>query len=198
MMAYDDRRDALELIAILGIALALAMDAFAVSVAVGITLERVHARHVFRLSFHFGLFQFLMPVLGWLAGVTVRGWLASVSPWVAFGLLTVVGGKMIWESFWTDGEGETDRADPTRGLSLVTLSVATSIDALAAGMGMALLKVSILLPSVIIGLVAAGMSVVGIRFGECIGSRLEHWAERAGGAVLIAIGARIALAHVAG
>jgi putative Mn2+ efflux pump MntP len=196
MMASGNRRDALALTAILGIALALAMDAFAVSIAVGIALEQVHARHVFRLSFHFGLFQFLMPILGWLAGMTVQGWLASVDHWIAFGLLAIVGGKMVWESFWPEADREDRRADPTRGLSLLTLSVATSIDALAAGMGMALLRVSIWFPSIVIGLVAAGMSVVGIRFGSSIGSRLGRWAERLGGVVLIAIGAEVVLAHM--
>ena len=186
----------MELTSIFGIAVALAMDAFAVAIAVGIALDRVHFHHTFRLAFHFGLFQFMMPILGWLAGMTVQGWLSAIDHWIAFGLLAFIGGKMIWESFWPDSERPGGgKSDPTRGLSLLTLSLATSIDALATGMGMALLDVSIWLPSVIIGLVAAALTVVGIRFGSKMGSRLEHWAERLGGVVLLAIGVRILLTH---
>jgi putative Mn2+ efflux pump MntP len=178
---------------VLGIAVALAMDAFAVSVAAGITIHRVTGRHVFRLAWHFGLFQFLMPVLGWLAGHAVADHLRAFDHWIAFALLGGIGGKMLLEAGRAGPGSQADKADPTRGLVLVTLSVATSIDALAVGLTLAVVGVSVWVPAVVIGLVAGLLTVVGIRFGDRIGSRLERWAGAAGGLVLIAIGVRILL-----
>jgi manganese efflux pump family protein len=176
---------------LLGIALGLAMDAFAVAVAAGMRIAPVSPRQTFRLAFHFGLFQFLMPVLGWTLGHEVAVYLTSSQRWIAFGLLAFVGGKMLWEA-WQDRESRPD-ADPTRGLMLVTLSVATSIDALAVGMSMAFLGVSIWIPSVVIGLVAALLTAFGIEFGNRLGSRWGHWAETAGGCMLLLIGLKIVL-----
>jgi manganese efflux pump family protein len=175
---------------LLGIALGLAMDAFAVSIAVGMTLKRVTPRHVFRLGFHFGLFQFLMPVLGWLIGRQLAGWIHNYDHWVAFALLSGVGTKMFWEA-WHEKPHDA-RGDPTRGLTLVALSVATSLDALAVGLSMAFVDVSIWAPSVVIGLVAATMTSVGMTFSGRLGSRWGYWAELAGGIVLILIGVSIA------
>lgn len=181
---------------ILGVALALAMDAFAVAVAAGLSIPRLTGRHVFRLAWHFGLFQALMPVLGWAAGRTVAESVAAWDHWVAFGLLSLLGGKMLFEAVTHKEERAFARADPTRGWSLVLLSLATSLDALAAGLSMAMLNVSVWLPSVVIGLVAGGLTLAGIRFGNRIGRRFEHWAEGLGGAVLIAIGLRVLLGHL--
>ncbi len=176
---------------VLGIAAALAMDAFAVSVAAGITIHRVTGRHVFRLAWHFGLFQFLMPVIGWLAGHAVAEHVQAYDHWVAFALLCGIGGKMLLEALRGDSGSPAHKGDPTRGLVLVTLSIATSIDALAVGLTLAVVGVSVWMPAVVIGLVAGLLTVVGIRFGDRIGSRLERWAAAAGGLVLIAIGVRI-------
>jgi putative Mn2+ efflux pump MntP len=176
---------------VLGVAVALAMDAFAVAVASGLMLEQVTGRHRFRLGFHFGLFQFLMPMFGWLAGREVAEYIHSYDHWVAFGLLSFVGGKMIWEAVMPHDERRSTRADPTRGWSLVTLSVATSLDALAVGFSMAAMGVSIFLPSVVIGLVAGVLTVVGLSFGRRLGAGWGHWAEVAGGLVLLAIGVKI-------
>jgi len=181
-------------ITLLGIAVGLAMDAFAVATAAGLTLGAVTPRHVFRLAFHFGLFQFMMPVIGWAAGTTFSGIIGDYDHWAAFGLLAFVGGKMLWEAF-TDHEAEA-RSDPTRGLMLVTLSVATSIDALAVGLSMALLGVAIWIPSVVIGVVAATLTTVGLLLGNRLGSRCGFWAEVAGGCVLLAIGLRILYTHL--
>ena len=167
------------------------MDAFAVSIAAGLSVERLTGRHVFRISWHFGLFQFLMPVIGWLAGHTASEYVAAWDHWIAFGLLSFVGGKMLWEALRRghDGPGEGGRPDPTRGLMLVTLSVATSLDALAVGVSMAMLDVPVLAPSLVIGLVAGGLSFVGITFGSRIGKRWGRAAEVFGGLVLIGMGA---------
>jgi len=171
------------------------MDAFAVSIVAGLTIEQLTHRHVFRLSFHFGLFQFMMPVLGWLAGRSVAEHVGAYDHWVAFALLVTIGGKMLWEFRSASGVPE-NRGDPTRGLMLITLSVATSMDALAVGVSMAFLGISIWAPSVVIGIVAAGMTVTGILFGTRLGRRGGRWALLVGGLVLIGIGARILISHL--
>lgn len=180
---------------LIGIAIGLAMDAFAVSIAAGLAIPRLNYRHVFRLAFHFGLFQALMPILGWLAGRTVEAHIAAYDHWVAFALLSLIGGKMLWEALVV-GDESNDNGDPTRGLTLVTLSVATSVDALAVGLSMAFLGVSIWVPSVVIGLVAGTLTTIGIRFGSRIGERFGTVAEIVGGLVLLAIGVRIVVSHV--
>lgn len=178
-----------------GISIGLAMDAFAVSIVVGLTLARVTPRHTFRMAFHFGLFQFLMPTMGWLVGREAVTVVAAFDHWLVFALLAFVGGKMLYEA---SEDREMDPAkDPTRGLTLVTLSIATSLDALAVGLSMAFIGVSVWLPSVIIGLVACGLSAVGITFGSRIGPRWGPWAERVGGCVLILIGLKILVSHLA-
>jgi manganese efflux pump family protein len=179
----------LSLFSLLGIAVGLAMDAFAVSIAAGLAVASVTPRHVFRVGFHFGLFQFMMPIVGWLAGGQVAAYFGDYDHWVAFVLLAYVGGRMLWEAH-REKRAENER-DPTRGLMLVTLSIATSLDALAVGMSMAFLGVSIWIPSVVIGIVTAALSAIGIAFGGRIGPRWGHWAESAGGAVLILIGLKV-------
>jgi len=180
---------------LLGIAVGLAMDAFAVSIAAGLSVACVTRRHTFRLAFHFGLFQFMMPILGWLAGKEFAPYIARFDHWVAFGLLAFVGGKML-----ADARRETDpvhKTDPTRGLMLVTLSVATSIDALAVGMSMGLLGVSVWIPSIVIGIVAGVLSAIGISFGKVFGPRWGRWAHVGGGCVLLLIGVRVLATHLA-
>ena len=180
---------------VLMIALALAMDAFAVSIAAGLTLEEVTRRHVFRIGFHFGLFQFLTPVLGYYAGLSFAEQVSGIDHWLAFGLLTVVGLKMLWESRRRD-DPQAARQDPTRGLTLVTLSVATSLDAAAVGLSLALSGSGIWFPAVVIGVVAGVLSAVGIGWGRRLGGRFEQWAEAAGGLVLSLIGSRILVVHL--
>ncbi len=121
----------MDLLSIFGVALALAMDALAVSVAVGLRLAHVTVRHTFRISFHFGFFQFLMPILGWLGGAQFASAIAGWDHWLVFALLGALGGKMIWQAL--TGKMDTWTNDPTRGWSLVSLSLATSLDALAIG-----------------------------------------------------------------
>jgi manganese efflux pump family protein len=186
----------MDLLTLIGTALALAMDAFAVSAAVAASLSGLTARQVFRLSWHFGLFQFLMPVIGWAAGSSLAGYLASVDHWVAFGLLALLGVHMIWSSFRDSEKGARRPADPTRGVSLLALALATSIDALAVGVSLGFLRIDIWLPSATIGVVTAAMSVVGTALGRRLGHLLGEWAERVAGLVLIGIGLRILLSHL--
>jgi putative Mn2+ efflux pump MntP len=177
-----------------GIALALAMDAFAVALAVGLAVAPLTGRHLFRLGWHFGLFQALMPVVGWLAGITVQQWIAAFDHWLALALLSFVGGKMIYEAF-SDEAGKSRTGDPTRGASLVLLSLATSIDALAVGLSLGMLGVSIWLPAVVIGLVAGVLTVAGMLLGRRAGALWGKRVEVLGGLILIAIGIRIVLEH---
>ncbi len=181
---------------LVGIALGLAMDAFAVSIAAGIILPKITFRHTYRLAFHFGLFQFLMPILGWLAGNELSAYLAQWDHWIAFVFLSLIGGKMIHDGVKPEQDGF--QSDPTRGMMLVTLSIATSIDALAVGVSMAFMGVSVWVPAVVIGLVAAGMSVIGLSLGRRLGKTVDQWAYVLGGCVLILIGLRILSSHLSG
>ena len=186
----------MEFIKILAIAVALAMDAFAVSIATGVNLKNVDSRQLFRLSWHFGLFQAFMPIIGWSAGLTIRSYIEHYDHWIAFGLLAFVGGHMIKEAF-QDSKAEKPIKDYTKGMTLVILSVATSIDALAVGFGLSLLKISIWMPALIIGIVAGTFTLIGMRIGERIGAakRLSLYAETIGGVVLISIGLNILYEH---
>jgi len=183
----------LELIAI---AVALAMDAFAVAIATGVQLKCVDSRQTFRLAWHFGLFQALMPVIGWSLGLTVRGFIESYAHWIAFALLAWIGVRMLREAFETECD-EGERCDPTRGMSLIMLSVATSIDALAVGLSMSVLGISIWYPALIIGLVALVFTAAGLHIGRLIAgaSRFGQVAEVAGGCVLLLIGVKILAEH---
>jgi putative Mn2+ efflux pump MntP len=176
------------------LALSLALDAFAVSIATGLAVAPVTPRHTFRMAFHFGLFQFLMPVLGWFVGNQVADRVQPWDHWVAFGLLSFIGAKMLREA--RHEKNPISRIDPTRGWSLVLLCVATSIDALAVGLVMALSGVSVWFPGVVIGVVTTTLSSVGIVFGGRLGTRWGQRAEIAGGCVLLAIGAKILLEHL--
>ena len=180
-------------ISILGIALALAMDAFAVALAAGAVLNPLTRRHMFRLGFHFGLFQSLMPIAGWLVGMTFQKWISAYDHWIAFVLLAVIGGRMIMEAF--DEEKDRAASDPTRGLTMVMLSVATSIDALAVGLSLAMLGVSVWLPAAVIGVVAGVLTVVGMLLGRRLGDNWGKRVEVCGGLVLCIIGLKILLEH---
>jgi manganese efflux pump family protein len=179
------------------IAIALAMDAFAVAIVTGITLVPLTKRRIFRLAFHFGLFQALMPVIGWSAGKAVYAFIAAFDHWVAFSLLAFVGGKMVWEALSGDEENQS-RSDPTSGWSLVILSVATSIDALAVGLSLAMVGSTIVIPALIIGLVAAAFTATGMVLGRQIGAVWGKRVEVFGGVILIAIGVKILAEHLIG
>jgi len=181
---------------ILLIALALAVDAFAVALAAGITLPWVGKRHTFRLAWHFGLFQAGMNILGWGAGLTVRSYIERFDHWLAFALLAIVGGRMIVEAVGLKEEGRAEK-DPTRGRTLVLLSVATSIDSLAVGLSFAVLKISVWFPALVIGVVASVLTGIGLHLGRIVGSasRLGAKVEVAGGLVLIGIGLRLLHEH---
>jgi putative Mn2+ efflux pump MntP len=170
------------------------MDAFAVTLGCAASGQARGPRAAFRLSFHFGLFQFTMPVVGWVAGTGIARLVSAWDHWIAFALLVLVGAHMIYAGCHPDLQPAL--RDPSRGWSLVMLSVATSIDALAVGLSLAMLRVSIWYPSVVIGVVALTISVIGFQFGTWLGARFGRRMEILGGVILILIGVRILSSHL--
>ena len=179
------------------IALGLSMDAFAVAVASGAAMKKLHIRHALKMGVFFGGFQALMPVAGWLAGMRLKDIISGYDHWAAFCLLAFVGGKMIYESFKLKEEQSCEgRPCPFDTGTLTLLAIATSIDALAVGLTFSMLEVSIALPAAVIGLVAFCASVSGVALGSRAGHFFENRIEAFGGAVLIAIGLKILAGHL--
>jgi manganese efflux pump family protein len=176
------------------IAVGLAMDASAVSLAAAAAGFAKDARARFRLSFHFGLFQFLMPILGWFLGFGFVSYVKEVDHWIAFFLLAFVGIRMIRDGM--DKSSAVHKKDPSRGMTMVMLSVATSIDALAVGFSLAMLEVNIWYPSIMIGVITALMSLLAIRIGKKLGDMAGKRMEIFGGVVLLLIGSRILYVHL--
>jgi len=177
------------------IALSMAMDAFAVSLCSGVKIGP-GPRPAFRIAFHFGLFQALMPAVGWLFGNTIEPLVKGFDHWVAFGLLAFVGIRMIRSGL--SKEEEESLKDPSRGWTMVMLSIAVSIDALAIGLSLAFLGVTIWTPALVIGLVTGALSLIGLRMGNSFGKRFGKPVEILGGLVLIGIGVRIVVSHLLG
>jgi len=176
------------------IAFGMAADAFAVCLVAGTSPGLRGPRPVFRLAFHFGLFQFLMPVLGWLSGTTMAPMIRAYDHWIAFALLAFVGIRMI-NSAW---QGERNQStDPTRGWTLVLLSIAVSIDALAIGLSLGLLGIVVWYPALLIGVVTSLLSLVGLRIGNGFGSNFGRPARAIGGIVLIGIGLWMLVSNLA-
>ena len=184
----------LDALTILLIAVGLAMDAFAVSIAKGMTITAKRRRAALLTATAFGGFQMLMPAVGWSAGLALTDLISSMDHWVAFGLLTFIGAKMIYEGIKKDPE-KHDSTD-LKLHALLILAVATSIDALMVGLSFAFLQTSILLPIAAIGAVTFGLSFIGFYFGSGLGKKFGHRIEIAGGIVLILIGLRILLEHL--
>ena len=180
------------IISILLIAVGLAMDSLAVSISGGIVMRPFCMRQSLRLALTMGIFQGWMTLLGWLMGVSFSSYITAFDHWIAFILLGFLGGKMIYESF---GEEETTISSFSTK-TLLTLGVATSIDALAVGVSMAFLKTSIYFPAFIIGFVTFALSLIGVisgyRFGKIKGINVELF----GGIILIAIGVKILIEHL--
>lgn len=183
----------MSILTIFFLAVGLGVDAFSVAIGIGATNSKKSWAPVMRLSLAFGLFQFVMPLAGWLAGSTVVDMIQSFDHWIAFGLLVLIGGKMIWEGF--EKESDEEKVDQTRGWPLLLLSIVTSIDALAVGFSFSLLKTPILFPAVIIGVVCFLMTAVGMIFGKGLAKIFGKKVEILGGLVLIAIGVKILMEH---
>ncbi len=177
------------------IAIGLSADCFAVALSGGISNLNHSWQRILRVSTSFGLFQALMPILGWLTGRTIVEFIANYDHWVAFALLVIVSGKMLWESFQTE-RNQDEEVDITKGLLLITLSIATSIDALAVGLSFAFLEVNIAMASLTIGAVAFLVTTIGFMIGKRVSKVIGKRAEALGGIILLAIAFRILLSHL--
>jgi putative Mn2+ efflux pump MntP len=184
----------LDLLVILGIGVALAMDCFAISVATGIALKRLHLAHALRIALFFGGFQAIMPTVGFYAGKGVAQLISGWDHWVVFAVLAFIGGRMIRESFKIDRAGNS--ANILNLFTLFVLSIATSLDALAVGFSFALLRDGILAPALVIGMVTFTLSLVGMAVGERLGHFFERKIEIIGGLILVGIGVKILLDHL--
>ena len=184
----------MEILTIIFIALGLAMDAFAVSIVTGSVYKKLKVSHAVRMAFFFGAFQAVMPLIGSLAALSFKDAIEGIDHWVAFALLTIIGVKMIYESFQITRV--EDRPDPASLAVVLTLAVATSIDALAVGITLSLITAHIFMAVVIIGVVTLVLSYIGCSLGQRIGHFFENKIEIAGGLILIAIGIKILLQHI--
>ena len=180
------------------IAVALSMDAFAVSICKGLSVPKVRPRHALTAGLYFGGFQFLMPVIGWLLGYRFEHIITSFDHWIAFALLSFIGTKMIIDWF-----KESERDISTAGLSFTTiiiLSIATSIDALAVGVSFTCMAIhtlsDVLSPVIIIGITSFLLSVIGSIIGVSVGRKFRFPAELIGGTILIAIGIKVLIQHL--
>lgn len=190
--------DLLELITVIGIAVGLAMDAFAVSIVSGSAYRTMCMRCALRMAFSFGAFQAIMPLLGYLAGTTLIEYIEQFDHWVAFLLLVGIGGKMIYEAVKTfnSDTAQTSAKDPSCPVTLVMLSVATSIDALAVGVTLSLITQHIFAAVILIGLITFALSYLGCEIGRRMGHFFEKKIEIVGGLILILIGTKILITHL--
>jgi putative Mn2+ efflux pump MntP len=184
----------MELVTSFFIATGLAMDAFAVSLGIGTTGQATDSRARFRLAFHFGFFQGAMTLLGWLLGSTIAGFIGGIDHWVALVLLAYVGINMVRSGM--NPEGECYQSNPSKGKTLMMLCVATSLDAMAVGLGMAMLRTPVLFPSLVIGVVTGALSTFGLFAGTRLGAAFGKRMEILGGLILICIGLRIVYTHL--
>lgn len=173
------------------IALSLAMDAMAVSISAGIACRGSAVGQGLRLGTWFGAFQFAMPLVGFALGRAMAAYVEAVAPYIAFALLAFIGGRMVWDSLAGDGE-EEDMANLSNS-KVCMLAIATSIDALAVGVGASLMAMPLLPSCIIIGVVAFALSFLGAVVGRKLGQRFSTWAQVAGGVVLIGIGLKFLL-----
>lgn len=190
----------MNLLTIIGIAFGLSLDAFTVALTNSTVIKDLHLRHGLRMAFFFGFFQFLMPIVGWAAGMTFSGYIKNIDHWIAFLLLLFVGGRMIWNGL---PFGKVDTICPNNGKkdcrdlsTLFLLSIATSIDAMVIGLSFAMIKINIVYPSVLIGVITFFVSIFGYGLGKYIGEKIKFQLDILGGAILVGIGIKILIEHV--
>ena len=184
----------MDIITIILLAVGLAMDAFAVSIANGTSTTSQKRKNALIVASFFGMFQMLMPIVGWLAGLAMAELIMGIDHWIAFGLLAFIGSKMIYES---SKKESIKQESNLRIHALLTLSVATSIDALMVGLSFAFLQTTLVTPIIVIGLVTFTLSFTGFLFGNVIGNLFGNKIKAIGGIILITIGIKILLEHIA-
>lgn len=182
------------IVEIIFIAIGLAMDAFAVSVCKGLSMKKMSWKKAIIIALYFGIFQALMPVIGYALGIGFEESIKFIDHWIAFGLLAFIGGNMIKESLSKDEDDNQN--DDVNFKTMVVLAVATSIDALAVGVTFAFLNVNLILAISIIGVLTFIISLLGVKIGNVFGDKFEKKAELAGGIILILIGLKILLEHL--
>lgn len=202
----------MNIITIVLTAFALAMDAFAVSVSKGMTLKNLTKGLAIKIALFFGVFQAAMPLIGWLLGISFQGYIKAIDHWIALVLLSILGGKMIYEFYENRKEAKEEEDEAASEVSttlesesknkselsnkeLTTLAIATSIDALAVGISFAFLNVNIVSSSLIIGIITFGVCLIGVIAGKKIGGLFKDYAELIGGIILILIGINIFNEH---
>ena len=184
----------MEILTIILIAISLSFDTFAVSISSGLVLKKIDFYNATKIAVTLAVFQAVMPLIGWLAGSGIKSYAESFDHWIAFGILGLLGGKMIYESFKTDPE---DRSfNPLDIKVMIGMAIATSIDALVVGFSFALLNYKILFSIAIIGVVTYIVAMLGMLFGKNIGSRIGRRMEVLGGLMLIIIGLKILFEHL--
>ncbi|PWL52926.1 MAG: hypothetical protein DBY36_03710 [Clostridiales bacterium] len=177
------------------IAVGLSMDAFAVAVCKGLSMRRATLKNALIVGLYFGVFQAAMPLIGYFLGISLADQITAYDHWIAFALLAIIGGKMIYESFHKDADGEDEGGEVTLK-KMLPLAVATSIDALAVGVSFAFLRVSIFPAVTFIGVVTLTLSMLGVKIGNIFGAKFKSKAELAGGVILILMGTKILLEHL--
>jgi len=182
------------LIEIILIAIGLSMDAFAVSITLGLSVQKLNVKQLLLPGIYFGLFQAIMPLIGYIAGINFAGKIQYLDHWVAFLLLGFIGGKMIKDSF----SKKEEKANESSFLfmSMLLLAIATSIDALAVGITFSFFNVNVFKTIIIIGLITFFISIVGVKIGYIFGAKYKSKAEFIGGIILIIIGLRILVEHL--
>lgn len=176
------------------IALGLAMDSLAVSITSGLTLKKIRLRNALKIAIFFSLFQATMPIIGWLAGVNLGNFVSEIDHWIAFGLLTFIGSRIIYNSIYKKSSSQI--INPLKNSSLILLSIATSIDALIVGATFAFLNISILTAVIVIGVITFLLSFSGVYIGTTFGHFSKKKIEILGGIILIGIGIKILLEHL--
>jgi len=182
------------LLSLILVAIGLSMDSFAVSLSNGMSITKLSIQKMLLIAFSLAFFQAFMPLLGWLSGIGIENYIKEIDHWIAFVLLSFIGGKMVYEGFFDKDQQNKETTFKIR--ILVLQSIATSIDAFAIGISFAFLDVDIIEPIVIIGLVTFIFSIAGLILGKTIGQKLGSKAEIFGGLVLIGIGIKILIEHL--
>jgi len=184
----------MNLLEIIIIAIGLSMDAFAVSITLGLSVEKPKAREILIPGIFFGFFQALMPITGYFAGFYFASKVDEFAPWIAFVLLGIIGGNMIKDSL--SKKEEEPNENYFQFMKMLVLAIATSIDALAIGVTFAFFKINIFKAAIIIGLTTFLLSMVGVKIGNIFGTRYKSKAEFTGGAVLVLLGFKIIIEHL--
>ena len=184
----------MQFITLLITAIGLSMDAFAVAMCKGLSLRHYRARYALIVGLYFGFFQGIMPLIGYFLGINLSHMIEAYDHWIAFILLAFLGGKMLYEAFSAE---EDETCDATDFKTMLVLSVATSIDALAAGISFAVLQMNIFSAVLVIGITTFLLSALGVKIGSVFGAKFKLGAEVAGGIILIGIGIKILIEHLA-